>query len=119
MQQHTWQAQSPVNATLPMSFNAIQCHSLSSLTSSLTVTILSCSLQRPGLERPLLDLSLSLSLSLPLPLDEPVLQKGLQQPGIHTQCTNTSSHHGGGNYNRSGCNPTPSYLSKLAGGGGS
>ena len=24
---------------------------------------------------------------------------------------------GGGNYNRSGCDPTPSYLSKLAGGG--
>ena len=47
-----------------MSFNVIQCHSLSSL----TVTILSCSLQLP-----LLDLSLSLSLSLPLPLDEPAL----------------------------------------------
>ena len=26
--------------------------------------------------------------------------------------------HGGGNYNRSGCNPPPSYLSKLAGVGG-
>ena len=24
----------------------------------------------------------------------------------------------GGNYNRSGCDPAPSYLSKLAGGGG-
>ena len=59
MQQHT---QSPVDTTLPMSFNAIQSHSLSSL----TVTILSCSLQLP-----LLDLSSSLSLSLPLPLDEP------------------------------------------------
>ena len=49
-----------------MTFNIIQCHSLSSL----TVTILSCSLQLQ-----LLDLSLSLSLSRPppLPLDEPVL----------------------------------------------
>ena len=62
MQQHT-QAQSPVDATLPMSFNVIKCHSLSSL----TVTILSCSLQLPLLDL----LSLSLSLSLPLPLDEP------------------------------------------------
>ena len=53
-----------MDATSSMSFNALQCHS----PSSLTVTILSCSLQLP-----LLDRSFSLSLSLPLPLDEPVL----------------------------------------------
>ena len=47
-----------------MSFKAIQCHSLSSL----TVTKLSCLLQLR-----LLDVSLSLSLSLPLLLDEPVV----------------------------------------------
>ena len=74
-----------------MSFNVIQCHSLSSL----TVTIWSCSLQLP-----LLDLSLSLSVWLTLPLDEPVLmdakedkelapsgqkeQKDLQQQKTHT-----------------------------------
>ena len=52
-----------MDATLPTSFNVIECHSLSSL----TVTILSCWLQLP-----LLDLSLSLSLSLPVPMDEPV-----------------------------------------------
>ena len=54
---------SPVDATLPL--NDIECHAMSSL----TVTILSCSLQLP-----LLDLSLpSLSLLLPPPLDEPLL----------------------------------------------
>ena len=45
-----------MDATLPLLFNVVQCHSLASL----TVTILSCSLQLP------LDLSLSLSPSLPL-----------------------------------------------------
>ena len=45
-------------------FTVIQCHSLSSL----TVTILSCSLQLTPL-----DLSLSLSVSLPLLVDEPSL----------------------------------------------
>ena len=76
--------------------NAIQCHSLSSL----TVTMLSCSLQLP-----LLAVMLSGELdgtTLPLPLDEPdepVLidakedkELAPSENSIHTQCTDTSNH---------------------------
>ena len=68
--------------------------------SSLTVTILSCSLHLPLFD---VSLSLSLSLSLPLPLDEPVLIDAKEDKEakrnkkacnniIPTQRTNTSGH---------------------------